>query len=142
MLDSDSLVLRALQSRLLPSGRIATPVPSAYWLRPHFISVTNWLMSVSAHQGIQRRLGEGTPHHNTFVPVYLFLIGTPLQGDISHVAKITSRPKYVENVGRILYGGFCHITQSAFIMRFICVRQSCWVHKKAPHWVRITRWFL
>ena len=24
------------------------------------------------------------------------------------------------------------------IMRFICVRQNFWVHKKAPHWVRAT----
>jgi hypothetical protein len=23
-------------------------------------------------------------------------------------------------------------------MRFICVRQNFWVHKKAPHWVRAT----
>ena len=30
---------------------------------------------------------------------------------------------------------FCVL--SAILMRFMCIRQSCWIYKKAPHWVRV-----
>ena len=49
MLDSDSLVLRAPHHLFHLPDELPLAVPSAYWLRPQFISVTNWLMSVSAH---------------------------------------------------------------------------------------------
>lgn len=46
MLDSDSLVLRAPHHLFHLPDELPLAVPSAYWLRPQFISVTNWLMSV------------------------------------------------------------------------------------------------
>ena len=47
MMDADSLVLRPPHHLFDLPDELPLAVPSAYWLRPHFVSVTNWFMSVS-----------------------------------------------------------------------------------------------
>ena len=50
MMDADSLVLHPPHHLFDLPDELPLAVPSAYWLRPQFVSVTNWFMSVSRQQ--------------------------------------------------------------------------------------------
>lgn len=65
VLDSDSLVLRAPRHLFQLPEELPLAVPSAYWLRPQFVSVTNWLMSVSLQQS-----GTGWGEGKTLLGVF------------------------------------------------------------------------
>ena len=58
MMDADSLILRPPHHLFDLPDELPLAVPSAYWLRPHFVSVTNWFMSVSQENegSLQRHL--------------------------------------------------------------------------------------
>lgn len=59
MLDSDSLILRAPHHLFHLPDELPLAVPSAYWLRPQFVGVTNWLMSVMCRENLRRANGRG-----------------------------------------------------------------------------------
>jgi alpha-N-acetylglucosamine transferase len=94
VLDSDSLVLWAPNHLFHLPDELPLAIPSAYWLRPHFVSVTNWLMSVSVQQ---KRTGwEGRNNIYIVLIRHFVFSGTPIQGDISHIAKRTLRELQAE----------------------------------------------
>jgi hypothetical protein len=60
MMDADSLILRPPHHLFNLPDELPLAVPSAYWLRPQYISVTNWLMSVSGQKCGNMPKKEGT----------------------------------------------------------------------------------
>lgn len=51
LIDTDSLILRPPHHLFKLPAELPLAAPSAYWLRPQYVSVTNWLLSVRAGTG-------------------------------------------------------------------------------------------